>query len=651
MISDDFSILSKTRAEEHDDDIYGKYFLPPYFSQLKLKSATKSTYIIGKRGCGKTMLLKYLDYHTAFSPNRDVIPKDEIKHIGIYWRADTQFCNSLKNRQIDENEWIIIFENYFALIVSIELVRSILAISKSKYQFFTKENFDGFEFNGVKDFHESFPTKADELIQFLESSRRKFSMWISNISTVSRPLLPPGKTFITSLIEDIQRIDGLTNAAFYVYVDEIENLVPYQRRVLNSLLKHSQIPFIVSFTSKVLSDETSTTGPESINSTHDFHLLELDKLSDENNRKRFFAEVYLANLDIAEGRKNSKLLQQVVDIASLENRRTDAHNELVMKTIRSKFPNIQYKEIAKQVIEDEKLMGILKERISKALNSRSSNMNSDEFLINLNQPEAIVVLPALLNRRRLTPENILLELIKYKTEGLGAFHSTWVQNNLVGSLLELYRPYGQTCPIYSGFDAFCTMANDNLRHFLILGYKVHEVAELKNETGDYFSIETQARASKDAAEKLIMEITTFGEHGGRLRLFVLRLGGIFRALQALPTMSEPEQNQFTINSGVRELSDKELLFLEEAKKYAILIEQLETKTKNTAGSDVVDYQLNPIYAPYFHISYRRKRKIEISVENFNAVALGSEDEYKDFLKTLLRNNKDELINEQTGLFE
>lgn len=174
------------------------------------------------------------------------------------------------------------------------------------------------------------------------------------------------------------------------------------------------------------------------------------------------------------------------------------------------------------------------------------------------------------------------------------------------------------------------MANKNLRHFLIICYKTLELAELDDESSEVFSIETQARAAYEASDQLIREIKTFGEYGEQLRIFVLRLGSVFRALQSSPSMSEPEQNQFTINSGDRALDAQELIFISEAQKYAILIEMLETKTKGVVGSDITDFQLNPIYSPYFLISYRRKRKIELSVEDFHVLTMGTENDYKEF---------------------
>ncbi len=631
------NILAKTRAEEHEADVWGEFYIPPYFNRLSLNTATKSTYIVGKRGCGKTMLLKYLDYHTAFSEKRSVISDKEISHIGIYWRVDTQFCNSLNHRGIDEYEWISIFESYFSLVIAVEIIKSLRAIAKSSFQNFTMENFDKLRFDSVDDFHPDYPEEPTKLESFLESKRRNFASWISNISSTQRPILPPGKTFLESLIDDIKKTAGMEDASFFVYVDEVENLVPYQRRVLNSFLKHSQRPFIVSFTSKELSNETATTGPESINATHDFRLLPLDELTDGSVRKLFFAEVFLANLDLAKQNSDSPLLIGLRNPDNVTNRTTASYKEHIFKAIRSLLPSKNIKEIAKDAINEPRILNILEDRISKALALHRSEISLKDFLEYKHVPDALVIVPALLNRPKNRPEDILSHLENFTKNEKNSFDDKdWIHNNLMGALLELYRPYGHICPIYSGYDTFFTMSNNNLRHFLILCYKALEVADLADENVDEIPLEIQARAAYEAADQLIREIKTFGTQGERLRMFVLRLGSVFRTLQAVPAMSEPEQNQFTINSGARELSVTETEFLAEAKKYGIITEQIETKTKGQVGSDIIDYQLNPIYSPYFQISYRRKRKICLSVEEFHILALGTEDEYKDLSSKLFK---------------
>jgi hypothetical protein len=631
------TILNKTKAEEHDADVWNEFYIPPYFNRLLLKSATKSTYIVGKRGCGKTMLLKYLDYHTAFSKNRSEIEDDEISHIGIYWRVDTQFCNSLNHRGIDEYEWISIFESYFSIVIAIEIIRSLRVIAKSTFSKFNTKDFNDLRFNSIADFHSDCPAVPSELESFLESRRRRFAFWISNISGIQKPILPPGRIFLDVMIEDIKKTSGLENASFFIYVDEAENLVPYQRRVLNTFLKHSQRPLIVSFTSKVLSNETATTGPESINATHDFRLLALDELSSDDDRRTFFAEVFLANIDLAAQNYDSSLVRDLKDPKKVKERVNSSYKKTISEKIEVRFPSKSHKELARDAVNEARIFNLLEERISKVLVSRKSKMTAKDFLEYKSVPEALVIVPALLNRLKNSPEKILINLKDYAMNATTPFESSsWIHNNLVGALLELYRPYGYICPIYSGYDTFFTMSNNNLRNFLILCYKALEVADLSGEDANKLSLNTQARAAYEAADQLIQEIKTFGEQGERMRMFVLRLGSVFRALQAIPSMSEPEQNQFTINSGSRVLTNAETNFLAEAKKYGVITEQLETKAKGTVGSDIVDYQLNPIYSPYFQISYRRKRKIELSVEEFHILALGTEDEYKNLSSKILK---------------
>lgn len=646
----DHSLLAKTRAEEHDADVWGKFYIPPYFDKLELKSATKSTYIIGKRGCGKTMLLKYMDYHTAFSRKRRSIPNDELQHVGIYWRVDTQFCNSLKSRGIEEEEWASIFDSYFALVISIEILRAVKTIALSAYQGFGQEDYLQLEVESIKDFHSEFPTNAAELEKYLDGRRRLFSMWISNMASMTQPLLPPGRIFLEALISDLRAVAALNVLSIYVYVDEIENLVPYQRRVLNSHLKHSQRPLIVSFTSKELSVESSTTGPESVNATHDFRLISLDEMLEDPARSLFFAEVYLANLDLARGDGNGGFIQTLLSPENLATRREDSYRNETLRSIRAKFPSMPVKDVARAAINEPRVIGILEDRIDKALGRLKRKKDTAKFLDYRDIPEALVIVPALLNRSSRNPDEVLTALAQYRQDGSGPFESTWIHNNLFGALLELYRPYQTICPLYSGFDTFCSMSSNNLRHFLILAYKALEVTELMDEDAEVFPINTQATAALEAAVKLIEEIRTFGEYGERLRMFVLRIGGVFRGLQAQPAMSEPEQNQFTVNSGNRAATDEEKKVLQEAKKYAILIEQLETKTKNLVGADIVDYQLNPIYAPYFQISYRRKRKIELSVEDFHVLAFGTEGEYRQLCSKLFRDEPASNETLQMGLW-
>jgi hypothetical protein len=384
--------------------------MPPYFDQLRLKVATKSTYITGKRGCGKTMLLKYFDYHTAFSPKRTEIPFDEIQHVGIYGRVDTQFCSSMKHRGIDDAEWPVVFDGYFALVIAVELIRAVRAIASITFAGFDIARFNQLVLPSASDFVSEFPTSARELMAHLEKVRRLFSTWVSNLQAVPRPLLPPGREFIAALVEDLRATPGLEELCLHVYVDEVENLVAYQRHVLNSFLKHSQRPLIVNFTSKEHPTDNQTSGPESINATHDYRLLDLDKYFEPSARPLFFAEVFLGNIDIAAGAHDSDLLRIVRSPDRLGERLDTRYQERILQSMRERFPSKTEKEFAADAIADDRIRPKLRERVEKALRQRSSTLGADEFLSAGDVPDALAVLPALLSRKSLTPEHVQREL-------------------------------------------------------------------------------------------------------------------------------------------------------------------------------------------------------------------------------------------------
>lgn len=636
----DHSAFSKTRAEEYDSDIWGKFFIPPYYSTLNIKKSTKSIYFVGKRGCGKTMLLKYLDYHSQFSRNRNEIPVEEIEHTGIYLRMDTHFCNSMKYRGKSDEFWLNLFDQYIGIIISIEIINSLYIISNSNYSLFNKDDLLNVDLSFLNGYEESFPDNIQDLRKYLIIKRNSINNYISNIEITNENVsYLSGKKFVDSLIEALKFNATLEKINFYLYLDEVENVTDYQRVYLNTLLKHSKRPFIINFTSKVISDSNATMGTEYINATHDYLLHNLDQILSSKEEKTFFAEVYLGNTELSNHIKDSEILKIITDESKIEYRKTESYQNHINEIVRNKFPSLSLSEIAKQSIENERTKKILLDQIYKAFKNKSIDYNvSDFFEENKDLPLLLIISPALLNRRNFNLTKVINLFEEYKADNtlIKKQVDDLIHNNLFAAILELYRPYKLGCPLYSGFETFLTMSNNNLRHFLILCLKTIEISDLLFDNSEVFSIDTQVKASFSASETLIKETRTFGKLGESLRIFTLRLGTLFQTLQSSPTLSEPEQNQFTINSGSEVLSLEDNFFISEALKNHILIENIETKTKSTNKFDLIDYQINPIYAPYFNISYRRKRKIELSVTEFKVLYQGSEDEVNELVKKLIK---------------
>ena len=80
------------------------------------------------------------------------------------------------------------------------------------------------------------------------------------------------------------------------------------------------------------------------------------------------------------------------------------------------------------------------------------------------------------------------------------------------------------------------------------------------------------------------------------------------------------------------LTDDDFDFLKEAVKWSVLFESKATKQKSEYEPENIDYVLNPIYAPFFNISFRKKRKLELKTEEAICLIRGSYDEVRDLLR-------------------
>ena len=141
--------------------------------------------------------------------------------------------------------------------------------------------------------------------------------------------------------------------------------------------------------------------------------------------------------------------------------------------------------------------------------------------------------------------------------------------------------------------------------------------------------ETQNEAAHYVSEYKIVDIAGYEPYGKELRIFVQYLGQIFYKLHTTEntTLGEPEPNHF--NTKDLSLPDYTRKLLDSAIMCNVLQEGEPTKRKQSKLSpETVDYYLNKIYVPYFGISYRNQRKIQIEVGILEKLFSGNEDDAK-----------------------
>ena len=649
--------LSQNRAEEFGYDLWEEYVIPPFFSKLDLVKSKKPKAIIGGRGCGKTMLLRYLSHQSMFSPLRKPITEESLTHIGLYWRVDTQISQAMHKRSIEEDVWHSAFGHLITLLIGIEVLKSMENLASSDFPSWSTEQNEKLTFSQVKNFDPSLPINFSELRIELRNRLQVFQSWLNNVRNAQIPLFLP-IDFLKVLTDEIITQNNIFKpVTYFVYLDEFENLLGYQQKIVNTWIKHSEMPLIFNIAMKRNAwEERSTVGKESLSHLHDYRQYDLEETYNEDGTfKLFAAEILLFRL-YKQGFTDLPVnIDDLRDPEKLLSRKNEEYKKILISKVEEMFPDVSHSELAKQIFTDKELFERLKSIIATALSKRNSILKPEDFLIQ-DAARASVTCISLLYREKLTPEDILAELKNYidRKDNKFSGKTDWIGNNFIGCLLLFYEPLNRVCPFYAGFDTFCEMSHGNIRHLMELCYKTFIRASLQNTNETITEINTvtpthQAEAAKQASTIFLGEIRSFGNYGNQLHTFVLRIGALFHQAHKRLTQSEPEQNHFSIKSG-EHLNEEYAKFLSEAVKWSVLYEERSTKAKAGTRTDNVEYVLSPIYASYFKISYRKIRKLELSIEDLGFLIDGKVEDYEKLIKKFNKKWKVENTSSSPSLF-
>jgi len=609
-------IFSKNRNEETKEDNWSDFVVPGFLKDLEIKSQSKAIVIVGGRGTGKTTLLRYFCHATQFSSRRPTLPENILSHIGLYWRADTNFLNSFAGGEQTPEIWRSAFEHMLACEFGKEIIRALKNLNCNPER---QEKFglaESLNIAVLRDFDETLGETIADLEKNLQRSRTRLAMWVNNLDTCPRPVFLPADAFLRALIGTLKdQLPYLSESTFGIFIDEYENLRDEQQRFINGLLKHGSPPLIYNIALKPKGWHTKQTiGGESIQEISDYRVIDLESYI-AKDFDVFAAELLFFRLAEHEPELQNKLPIVPEHLRSIEHihERYDnpKYRETILSAAEQMLPRVSLRAASIEILTDTKLLERLTSKIRSALQRKGSELEAENF-IDIQHPEVSVIMPALLSRDRENADALLKELIDFKS-GIGTRLSskgTLVSNNLFGCINSIYIDARRTSILFSGFTVLTMIARGNVRHLLELIHRIFkEYKPSEDEVLPVVPPPVQAHAIYMASESILNTVSGFGTFGPQLYGLALCLGSIFRLRHRSEKQSEPEINHFTIAAG--ELSEKLNRYLLEAEKWSVLFLSRETKMK-TLGVIGLDYTLNPIFSPYFQISYRKKRSLHFN---------------------------------------
>ncbi|MBR6069049.1 MAG: hypothetical protein IKP78_00455 [Ruminococcus sp.] len=615
-----YNPFKENRTEQMRD--LWKYYVP----FCCMESAGKPLVVEGGRGSGKTMFFQCNSWRQKIlelKKNNQSITLflENEEFIGIYYRVDTTFVSSMRNRE--EENWKGIFETYLGICITQEILDLIIQLSDSMNLDFKRLSDFSLRFSkkinpgSTTNTIESFRNDCDTFLDVIEDK-------INGEANLEHLRLINVNRYITDVCAEISKILGKENLIFKIFIDEYETLQEYQQRIVNTLIKHSTLPVIFNIGLRPKGMKTSETisETETIEAPHDYELL----LIGFEQKQYPYIIKSICKKRIALGKEQGRIPANASEDI-----------EFYLKSYSIDF-ELEKISSSKNVISHlEKLEKLIKER---AIEEGCTKVETDEYCQVLCHKAPLLnsrVHYAILCKR--TPYTPKLKELYTSYIAKDRKYDDWFHNRKNGAIYLLCKESKRE-KMYFGFDVFLALSSNIVRYFLELCEHSFKFAFLNSWDWDSpIAPEIQTEAAKYVSEYKITDIAGYEPYGRELRIFVQYLGQIFYRLHTVEdnTLGEPEPNHF----NTKDLSMKEgtKKIIASAIMWNVLQEGETTKRKRSMLSpETVDYYLNKIYVPYFGISYRNQRKITLSVEILNGLLSGDEDEALGAFRKFFREN-------------
>lgn len=607
-------LFGSYKAEWLKKDIFKLFTAPYYFNRFKGNSPGV---LQGGRGTGKTTVLRGLSYIGQYELlNSNIDRFDGNSYIGIYYRANTNHVRAFSGKGLKDDNWKPIFGHYVNLIICWEILHFI------KWHKELRKDDEDLQKNACNIIASSLHLLGEiddfnTLLQAIEKAVYTFQADVNNVADGNIPKLSMAGMPIDIVAQETEKLRQFQGKTFYLLIDEYENFTDYQQECLNTLIKHVPESYTIKIGVREMGWRVKTTlnSMESLNEPADYQLTNIEELFTNPKTANLFDE-FAANVC-------NLRLRELMD---------DENNEYDIKTA-----------LASMSIEEE----------SEKLNVTRSSYYKDFVEVENSLKKSIDIHP----------------LYKFFIAYWAEIHNESINNMISDFLLKRnvwnhrYENYrysllfklnrGKFVGIqkyYAGWKTFIKLANGNIRYLMELVYQAYSfhIARGRN-IKEPLTVEDQTTAAQNVGWKNLTELEGSCKIGTQLTKLVQSLGSIFNKLARDGDRTAPEVNQFDIYD---EISDRTHEILDLGVMNLALVRMPSNKLSGQGDIKDFQYQLHPIFAPFFIYSFRKKRKLPLSEADF----LGCIDNPRDTVKKILGSrdvtmDEDKPLPAQLSLFD
>jgi Cdc6-like AAA superfamily ATPase len=643
-----------------DDDIIKYWITPGPLSDLILFGSelisSPPIFFMGGRGCGKTMILKYMSNEIQIkkASSEGILPKDFLSNlhfIGIYNRFDGPSLSIFQQRDINEIEWETIFKHYFEIVICkkyIQMLQNFNTVNSLDLDKTGNKKLIGDLEKHIFGSTTSEIQTFENLIDKLELLSKAVFNFINHAPFEKKPKFKSDIIFSSgSLIFGIptliaNNIPAFRKKKFVILLDEYENASKQQQLIINTLIKHVQPPvtFLIGTRFHGIKTFDTMNKDEFLMEDADYRTISFEEVISDKIYSDFLRDIATKRLEKLEiGKENEPLsIEKILGYYSPEDE--------ARKIIYGKWffvPQKENFEIYKQKKHVVKLREIL-----ILENRKFDPLKVDEIIKNLiceQNPLIDILSIVMLSRGKNSLEDLQqmtqVFLRGEKNDPHYKIYENLYNKNKFALIFKLLSYYPPTQKEYAGFRVFAMLSSGLIRNFIELCYQ-----SFKNESffssdsvlkKGYIDFELQTKAANIRSEKFFNTIENIPEYGNEIKSLVQSLGAIFSSWYSDPRLSEPEITYFVVDKTT--LSQNVKNVIDKAVQWSILQEKEPMKGKKP-GDPLLDvYVLNHILAPKFSISYRSRGRIPQFFANDLELLIFGDDNKKTETRNKLMRNK------------
>lgn len=633
--------------------------------QLTIKSiieptSTRSKFILGGKGTGKTHLLRYYSYPAAKLRAKHGVGLSVIsenKFLAVFLRATNMDAARFELSGAPQPKWQLLFGVYLEL----RLVENVLDALIDVVDSSPSEDFDSLSF--LKELQISMAgadlsdcRKLTDLKQWTSRKKRLIDDAVNNAAfTGELDIHIPFSlgAYCIPVAKAMGRLNTKLDKVPLIYlIDEIENFSESQQQVVNTLIRYGEGLATFRVTGRLYSRKTSATlaNGEQNREHAEFKTEILDDILRSYNKYPEFAKKFVKKRLLLAGVGGGVAQDKFSPVSCFEeidqsNFYTSTIEALGVADGVTKSIKI-FQDLLKETLKDQDSGGVVQEIVARIVDDFPpliQKLNIVQFAKKMSKKA----------KPRTIADSIRAAAREFVSSGgnTTGWYATAYGHYSSDIFAQICRDSRRAVGVpYAGFDMFTRMSSGNPRNLLIILGRAFEVAQFREIDfldGKPLPVRYQTQAALAAARFTLENDTNYGRQSDFAREAVRRLAELL--FVARFSLRIPEKSPLAISFSESDLSQSARDTLNSSLNYSLVYEVSNgRKNRNTKVLNR-KIQLNPILSPRWALPIVMGGDINLNREQLDAIFANPESPpFEVLLKTLtvrwngiLRSAKDE----------